>query len=99
MKDLEELDFSNYASLLDWLVSYEKIGNWLSEKDLNVNKEKIIKYFGDNGYEIDSEEEGKGSEKEARNIIGQSLFQIKKHGIPLPAIKVLVRNWKARFSK
>lgn len=100
LNQLDNLDFSNYELILNWLSEIQSLTDRI---DVNTQNQKIIKMFNTNGFKsnVNTGEEFIEEDREnfARYIIGQCLDGLSRVGAIHPAAVRFINDWKNKFEK
>ncbi|PID34724.1 MAG: hypothetical protein CR971_01765 [candidate division SR1 bacterium] len=100
IEDLNNLNFSDYELILEWLCDFENASN---NTNIFCDREKVISVFKEHGFDIDANLGENIDEENAENIAkfiaGQILNGISKCGKIRPISSILVKNRKQKFGK
>lgn len=97
--ELETLDFSDIAAVVDW---FDKVTDPMDFRGVKVPSAKIVQIFENHGYlpGVNTGENFNGEDKEnfARYIIGQALLGLKSPiGRIHPVFIRFAREWREKF--
>ena len=98
MNELQELNFSDNLSVLEWL---SKIQPFTNNGELpELQKIQILNLFKEKGFIAEvAKEETDNADKEAIATIQWALHGLYTVGLIHPMFNVFVENWKKQFNK
>ena len=97
MQQLPNLDFTNFASVLDWLC---KLQDPSDRVGVVKRQSEVLNIFAKHGYQPFSEAddfEASDAESRARHIINRALENLKSVGAIHPSIHKSTGDWKRQF--